>query len=171
MGKAARQKPCDAELRRSHQTPYYPSFMVNAFAFALRALSGRRPRPVTGYAVDVLPRNVAAESVPQVTVAETFDQEDAVRINQARLAHPDTLALAITGKRVLDAGSGVGHHAQFYLERDCTVVCNDGRRENIETLRRYYPGLEAHVENVESGDLKALGRFDIVHCYGLRNHI
>lgn len=68
-------------------------------------------------------------------------------------------------------GSGVGHLAQFFVKRGGSVVCVDGREENIASLRARYPGLASHVWNVEREPLVALGRFDVVFCYGLIYHL
>lgn len=114
---------------------------------------------------------MAAEAVPEGGAIETFDTPEAVAINRARLAHLTSLDLPIWGKRVLDVGCGVGHHASFFVERGCSVVCIDGRAENIASLRQHYPDLQAHVANVETDDLSRFGEFDIVHCYGLLYHL
>lgn len=144
--------------------------MVNAFARAFRSLAPRRPRALR-YPIDVTARDVAAEAEPAAGGVETFDAEDAVRINRARLAHLETLGLPLDGARVLDAGCGVGYHAEFYVSRGCQVVCVDGRPGNIAILRRRHPGVEAHVANVERDDLGPYGRFDLIHCYGLLYHL
>jgi FkbM family methyltransferase len=122
-----------------------------------------------GYPISGVPANLP-EGGGGVAV---FDSEAAVRINEARLAHLDSLGLAIDGKTVLDVGCGVGHLAQFFAKRNCAVVCVDAREENIASLRSRYPSLaaHAHVMNVESDPLDRLGRFDIVFCYGLLYHL
>ena len=160
-----------ADCRGGAKMLYHYGLMVNVFALVFRSIAARRPRPASDYPVDVVARDVAAEAVPAAAGVETFDTEEAARINQARLAHLETLGLLLAGKRVLDAGCGVGHHAEFYVERGCTVVCIDGRSENIAVLRSRHPGIEAHVANVERDDLGTYGRFDIIHCYGLLYHL
>jgi len=100
-----------------------------------------------------------------------FETQQARSINEARMDHLATLGLAIEGRSVLDVGCGVGHLAQFFVRRGCRVTCVDARLENIEKLRSLYPGLEAHVANVEADRLAAFGRFDIVFCYGLLYHL
>ena len=100
-----------------------------------------------------------------------FDAPDALAINRARLAHLESLGLPLSGKSVLDAGCGVGHLAQFFVERECRTVCVDARSENIDRLRALYPDLEAAVANVETGRLADFGVFDIVFCYGLLYHL
>jgi 2-polyprenyl-3-methyl-5-hydroxy-6-metoxy-1,4-benzoquinol methylase len=67
---------------------------------------------------------------------ETFDTEAALEINQARLAHLESLDLPIEGTRVLDVGYGVGHLAQFFIRKGCDVLCVDGREHNIADRSR-----------------------------------
>ena len=100
-----------------------------------------------------------------------FDSADALAINDARMAHLDSLHLPLSGRTVLDAGCGVGHLAKYFVERNCRVTCVDGRHENIAILRSRYPALEAHVANLELDSLAAFGDFDIVFCYGLLYHL
>jgi SAM-dependent methyltransferase len=106
----------------------------------------------------------------EIERAEAFDKVEALRINQARMDHLASLALPIAGRSVVDVGCGVGHLAQFFVERGCPVLCVDGRAENVGTLRSKYPSLSATVADVERDDLTTLGRFDIVFCYGLLYH-
>ena len=103
--------------------------------------------------------------------ASVFDSDDAVKINRARMAHIDSLQLPLGGKSVLDVGCGIGHLARFFVERGCRITCVDGRAENIAVLRSRYPDMRAQVANVEIDSLAALGRFDIVFCYGLLYHL
>jgi len=87
------------------------------------------------------------------------------------MAHLESLGLDLAGKSVLDVGCGIGHLAQFFVKRQCHVTCVDGREENIAALRSRYPGLAAHVANVETDSLARFGQFDIVFCYGLLYHL
>ncbi len=96
---------------------------------------------------------------------------EAVSINKARLDHLASLDLPLDGKRVLDVGCGVGHHAKFYVDRGCEANCVDAREANIEALKLLHPELDAHTRDVERDDLSDLGRFDVVHCYGLLYHL
>jgi 2-polyprenyl-3-methyl-5-hydroxy-6-metoxy-1,4-benzoquinol methylase len=115
-------------------------------------------------------RPFASEPLPEGGGTETFDTPEALKLNQARLAHLQSLGLTLSNRSVLDVGCGVGHLAQFFVKQNCRVVCLDGRSENVDSLRTRYPGLEAHVANVET-DLSRFGRFDIVLCYGLLYHL
>ena len=48
---------------------------------------------------------------------ETFDSPAARSLNRARMEHLDSLGLPLSGKSVLDVGCGVGHLAQYFVER------------------------------------------------------
>src|SRR3989338_3286919 len=100
-----------------------------------------------------------------------FDNSKALNINQARLSHLKSLELNLSGKKVLDAGCGIGHLAPFFKSYGCSVVCIDARRENIEELKRRHPDIPAYVCNVETDNLQQFGGFDIVFCYGLLYHL
>lgn len=92
--------------------------------------------------------------------------------NVARLQHLDCLGLPVCGKRVLELGAGVGDHTIFYLHRNCTVLAVDGRAECVRMLRQRL-GVDARVIDLdrETAEIEKLGRFDLVHCYGLLYHL
>jgi SAM-dependent methyltransferase len=116
-------------------------------------------------------RNVELEQLVPGGGLETFDQPAYNEINQARLNHLASLDLPLTKKRVIDIGCGVGHLAQFFVERGCEVVCVDGRPENIAGLHQRYPDLSAHVVDVEHESLTRFGQFEVVFAYGLLYHL
>lgn len=128
-------------------------------------------RAAPPYPVDGRRRTVTSESVRRGGGLEVFDTPEALAINEARISHLEWLGLALAGKRVLDAGCGVGHLAARLERMGCKVVCVDGREVNISSLRNRYPALEAHVANVESEPLESFGRFDVVFFYGLLYHL
>src|SRR3989344_2089990 len=101
---------------------------------------------------------------------QVFDEPIALNINKARLNHLSSLNLDLNGKSVIDIGCGVGHLAQFFVKSNCEVLCIDGRKENINSLKSRYPNLKAKVVDVEKEDLAKLGKFDVVFCYGLLYH-
>lgn len=135
--------------------------------FFLHGIDARIETPP--YPVDIDHREVSHElKGAGLTV---FDDDSALAINRARLDFLERLELPLQGKRVLDAGCGVGHHTAFYSGRGCSVVGIDGRPENIETMKRLYPTVEAIVGDVQAVDLESLGAFDVVHCFGLLYHL
>jgi FkbM family methyltransferase len=103
--------------------------------------------------------------------ASVFDTPESLEINRALMQHLDSLELPLAGASVLEVGYGVGQAAPFFLERNCKVMCVDGRMENIEALKRRLPGVIAHVARVDADPLARFGRFDIVFCYGLLHHL
>lgn len=117
------------------------------------------------------PRDLATEACPDDGDVQVFDTPEALAINAARLDHLASLGLPLDRRRVLDAGCGIGHLAQFFVARGCDVVCVDGRAENIRALYRRYPRLVAHVANVEAAPLTELGAHEVVFAYGLLYHL
>jgi SAM-dependent methyltransferase len=132
---------------------------------------------VAGGPNEKLPYPLSTAPEPIITAlppgggVETFDTPEAAAINRARLDHLRSLGLTLRGKRVVDVGCGVGHLAQFFVEQGCDVLCVDGRAQNIARLQQLYPGLRARVCDLESDDVAALGRFDVVFAYGLLYHL
>ncbi|HMP00857.1 MAG TPA: methyltransferase domain-containing protein [Gemmatales bacterium] len=107
----------------------------------------------------------------QETVAQSFDYQDALDLNEARIKNLDYMQLPLADKSVVDVGAGVGHLAQALVQRGCMVTCAEGRQENVDEIRRRLPGVRAAVFDVERGDLSQLGKFDVVFCYGLIYHV
>jgi SAM-dependent methyltransferase len=146
---------------------------------AARSLRGRVRSGLSGLRRETRPGPypISVERVPMPREApagggvETFDSHEALRINQARLEHLHSLGLPLNGRRVLDVGCGVGHLAQFFVERNCDVVCVDGRQENVERLRLLHPGIRAEVRDLDNEPLTDLGQFDIVFSYGVLYHL
>jgi SAM-dependent methyltransferase len=108
---------------------------------------------------------------PQARSIDVFDTPSYSDITRARLRHLDSLDLPLAGHSVLDLGAGVGHFAEFFRSKGCRVHCVDARPDNVARLRTLYPDVRATVLDIETGDLSALGRFDVVCCYGLIYHL
>jgi len=123
------------------------------------------------YPVRIQPRAYQRESVRKRGGVEVFYSPDALAINQARMAHLESLGLPLAGKRVLDVGAGIGHLAARLRQMGCAVSCVEGRQSNVEEMRRRYPDIEGHVADVEKEPLTRFGRFDVVFSYGLLYHL
>jgi len=100
-----------------------------------------------------------------------FDRDFYRDITNARLRHFESLSLPLSGKSVIDVGCGIGRFSAFLTEQGADVFCVDGRVENIEKLREFYPSRKCAVVDVESSDLLEHGNFDVVFCYGLLYHL
>lgn len=100
-----------------------------------------------------------------------FDAPNALAINKARMDHLASLGLPLRGKTVLDVGAGVGYLARVLVELGCRVHCVEGREDNVAVLRARHPDIAASVGDAEHFDFAALGRFDVVFCYGLLYHL
>jgi SAM-dependent methyltransferase len=122
------------------------------------------------YPVQVKRRRYQKEDVRKRGGVQVFDTPEALGLNAARMDHLESLGLPLKGKRALDLGCGVGHLGIRLHQMGCSVVCVDGREQNIESLRTRYPQLEGHVGDVEQ-DLSRFGRFDVVFSYGLLYHL
>jgi SAM-dependent methyltransferase len=96
----------------------------------------------------------------------------ALAINRARQTHLASLGLALEGKRVLEVGAGIGLHTPFFLERGCEVVVSDAHSGNLAEIRRRFPKLRVeHIDLAQPVDLRSLGTFDLIYCYGLLYHL
>ena len=107
-----------------------------------------------------------------------FHSPGYIRITQRRLEHLASLDLAIRNKRVFDVGAGIGDFTSFYLDRGCSVLAVEPRKENIEHLNI---NLEQSGAAVRS-DYKTLQQdfwaiegltesFELVHAYGVLYHL
>jgi len=104
------------------------------------------------------------------------------RHNQRRQEHLASLQLDLVSKSVLEVGAGVGDHTVYFLDRDCTVVSLEARRENCQLFGEAMQALNASGYSNASrsklvqGDVESLngaitGNFDVVYCYGLLYHL
>jgi FkbM family methyltransferase len=101
-----------------------------------------------------------------------FLEPEALRINAARLDHLDSLGLDLAGRRVLEVGAGIGLHTEFFERHGCKVLSTDGNPANVAEMMSRYPGRQLGVLDLDrSASLAALGRFDIVYCYGTLYHL
>ena len=73
-------------------------------------------------------------------------------------------------KRVLDVACGVGLLSDSLSAMGLDVTAIDARAENIAEARRRFSGIRFDVFDVEAGDLRELGSFPVVVCFGLLYH-
>lgn len=113
------------------------------------------------------------------TPLDEFHSAPYLRHNQRRLEHLASLRLPLSGQRVLEVGAGVGDHTSFFLDRGCTVLCTEGRKENLALLRSRFRDdprvtvqlLDLEVSGLPEARPAPLGPVDIVYCYGVLYHL
>jgi len=100
-----------------------------------------------------------------------FDRPYYSDITNARIDHLRDLQLPFQHKHLIDVGCGIGRFCDFFLEQECKIFCVDGREQNIKNLMVLYPMVQSAVIDLENTDIRTLGTFDIVFCYGLLYHL
>jgi FkbM family methyltransferase len=104
-----------------------------------------------------------------------FDHEHYLRLIEARgrtirrsIADlKNVLGLATS----LDAGCGLGFFAQILHESGLVVHAFDGREENVLEGRRRFPDVSFECGDIQNADIRRLGDFDFVLCFGLLYHL
>jgi SAM-dependent methyltransferase len=90
---------------------------------------------------------------------------DVVRRLLAELKDPLQLHTAV------DVGCGVGYFSGLLQSLGFAVTGVDGRNGNAEEAARRVSGVTFHTVNVEDSELRSLGSFDMVLCFGLLYHL
>jgi hypothetical protein len=105
------------------------------------------------------------------TPQEAFHSDNYLRHTARRLEHLASLGIPVAGKRVLDVSSGIGDHARYYMDRGCKVTMTEVREENLEVLRKRFPGEDIQHLDLESPTELEGSPFEVIHCYGLLYHL
>jgi SAM-dependent methyltransferase len=109
-----------------------------------------------------------------ITLTE-FDQRRYLRLINARgetIRRTTAELKSVLGiKTALDAGCGVGFFAAILQECGLTVGAFDGRMGNVVEARKRFPGIPFERGDIESGEILALGKFDLILCFGLLYHL
>lgn len=71
----------------------------------------------------------------------------------------------------LDAGCGVGFFANVLHESGLEVRAFDGRKDNVAEARRRFPQISFEQGDLQSPEIRNLGQFDLVLCFGLLYHL
>lgn len=75
------------------------------------------------------------------------------------------------GKTVLELGSCNGYIGSYFQKKlGCKVLSVEGRKENIENIRKNYPDLDVVEGNLDTEDW-IYGKFDIIINFGLFYHL
>ena len=71
----------------------------------------------------------------------------------------------------LDVGCGFGYFSAVLRDTGFKVTAFDGRPENVEAARKRTADVLFSVGDIESPEVRQLGRFDLVVCLGLLYHL
>ena len=74
------------------------------------------------------------------------------------------------GKRILELGSFNGYIGTRFSELGATVVCVEGRQENIDNIKSNYPHLQVYHSDLDT-PVWSWGKFDIIINFGLYYHL
>jgi 2-polyprenyl-3-methyl-5-hydroxy-6-metoxy-1,4-benzoquinol methylase len=76
----------------------------------------------------------------------------------------------LTGKSVLDIGSGTGYFVQWYVEHGARVSGIDITQSSIDRLRQRFPG-HFRVIDISAADAPHPGEHDIVNAWDVMYHV
>ena len=118
----------------------------------------------------------AIRPTTEITIHLTrFDQKEYRQLIEARgeclqrVATRLKPALGLTN--AVDAGCGVGFFSQTLAQCGLNVCGFDGREKNVAEARRRFPHIPFEQADIEEKTILALGRFDLVLCFGLLYHL
>jgi cyclopropane fatty-acyl-phospholipid synthase-like methyltransferase len=100
-----------------------------------------------------------------------FLETPAVRINQQRLNHLESLNLDISNKRVLEYGAGAGLLTQYFVWKSCKVVSLEGREENVKQFLVRDSDVTVKQFDLEKTNWDDIESADVGFAYGLLYHL
>lgn len=116
-------------------------------------------------------RRLGFDIVHNCDPARAFHSDRYLRHNARRLEHLVSLGIPVAGMSVLDVGAGIGDHSHYYMDRGCKITITDARQENLDYLKKLYPGYSVQFLDLDSPSSVEGSPFDVVHCYGLLYHL
>jgi len=104
-----------------------------------------------------------------------FDQEHYDLLNRSRGEVVSRLLDEVKGplglRTAVDIGCGLGYFSGLLRSMGFEVTGVDGREQNVEEAQRRNPGVRFSQSDAEDPRLRALGKFDLVFCFGLLYHL
>jgi len=105
----------------------------------------------------------------------SFDAPHYQSITEARLSFIagflPKLSHTLSCSSALDVGCGLGEFSSFLAQTGLPTLGIDGREENVLEARRRYPQLRFATYDMELGNVRELGSFDLTFCFGLLYHL
>jgi len=150
---------------KSHSTGINDSFIWNFPRVPPEDYTGLRP-------FGLIRKKTLSYPLTGHSCFEVYDSQDAIEINRARQDHLASLGLDLANKTVLEVGSGVGRHTNFFEKLGCSTLSTDARIQNVEEHRQRYPHRKVEVADlIMPGSHYSFGEFDIIYCYGTLYHL
>jgi FkbM family methyltransferase len=81
------------------------------------------------------------------------------------------LASDTTFTTALDVGCGIGYFSGILSDIGLKVTGCDARTDNIDEAKRRHRMIDFRVYNIEDGNIRELGTFDLTLCFGLLYHL
>jgi SAM-dependent methyltransferase len=110
-----------------------------------------------------------------LSTPRVFDYKHYELLNQSRgevvRRLLDELGSTLGLTTALDIGCGVGYFSGYLASLGLKVTAVDGRQQNVEEARRRNPTISVHCYNAEDPEIRSLGTFDLVFCFGLLYHL
>ncbi len=104
-----------------------------------------------------------------------FDQQHYDLLNRARGDVVRALLGELKGplglQTAIDVGCGLGYFSGFLRSLGFDVTGVDGRQQNVAEAQRRNPDARFVRLDAEDPAMKALGKFDLVFCFGLLYHL
>jgi predicted RNA methylase len=74
------------------------------------------------------------------------------------------------GKRILELGAYNGYIGYQFNQLGASVLCVEGRRDNVRSIQNSYPTLQVECANLDTPDWR-WGSWDIIINFGLYYHL
>jgi len=105
-------------------------------------------------------------------IIKSFYNNDAIKINNDRIKHLDSLYLDFNNKKVLETGcGGIGNFTKYLVNNGAIVTLNDARLENIlANLKNNNYNLNYNTWDLNK-PIETNDKFDIIFCYGTLYHL
>ena len=100
-----------------------------------------------------------------------FLELPALRINQERLKHLESLNLNISNKTVTEYGAGPGLLTPYFIYKSCKIIALEGREENVKQFVTENPNITVKQFDLEKTDWNELQSTQIGFAYGLLYHL
>lgn len=111
----------------------------------------------------------------QPKATRVFDAQHYERLNASRAEVVSHLLAEIKQplnlRTAVDVACGLGYFSNVLNSLGLDVVAVDGRQDNVDEALRRHPDIRFERYDAEDPELRTLGSFDLVFCFGLLYHL